>query len=277
MTTTRKTQIGLLSTAAVLFVLLFIAPKTPSAKATESKKAEGAQVTSQNLKTFVEMASKSLEIKDKTLYDDLLQKATSSSVDSLYIPVITFWSEKKRPDFVAYFTEQQALKSQKAEDFLKAGDRYFFSVRFIKDENIIPVLYKSAIRCYETAIEKNPNYTDAKIQLAACLVEGVEGDPMKGIAMLKEIEKTDSNNVKLQMNFAFFSIRSQQWDKAIKRFEKVLELDPLFIEAYLHLADAYEQQGDTEKTILMLEQYIAKSDDATAKAEVKKYIEQLKK
>ena len=100
---------------------------------------------------------------------------------------------------------------------------------------------------------------------------------MKGITLLREVEKTDSNNVKLQMSFAFFSVKSQQWDKAIKRFQKVLQIDPLFIEAYLHLADAYEQKGDKSKTIEMLEKYASITEDAMAKQEVLKYIDQLKK
>jgi len=99
---------------------------------------------------------------------------------------------------------------------------------------------------------------------------------MKGITMLREIEKTDSNNVKLQMNFALFSVRSQQWDKAITRFNKVLKIDSTYIEAYLHLADAYEQQGNKPKTIDMLEKYVANTNDVTSRQEVKKYIQQLK-
>ena len=132
------------------------------------------------------------------------------------------------------------------------------------------------MRCYQKAIDKDAKNIDAKIQLAACVVE--EGkDPMKGVAMLREVEKTDSNNVKLQLTFAFFSVKSQQWDKAIKRFENVVRIDPLYIEAYLHLADAYEQQGQTGKTIEMLEKYASLTEDAMAKQEVLKYIEQLKK
>ena len=131
------------------------------------------------------------------------------------------------------------------------------------------------MRCYQKAVDKDAKNVDAKIQLAACFVE--EGkDPMKGIGMLREVEKTDSNNVKLQLTFAFFSVKSQQWDKAIKRFNKVLEIDPLYIEAYLHLADAYEQQGQTNKTIEMLQKYASLTEDAMAKQEVLKYIEQLK-
>lgn len=276
MTLARKTQIGLLITAVVLFVLLFLAPKTHSgkleAKGAESKPAE----TIASIETFITMATKSLKPEEKSKYDALLASAKSSKIDTAYAPVVEFWDKQKRPDFASYFVEQIAERKQTSLAYSKAGDRYYYSVRFIKDNNEIPALYQSAIRCYEKAIEKDAKNVDAKIQLAACFVEDGK-DPMKGIGLLREVEKTDSNNVKLQLTFAFFSVKSQQWDKAIKRFNKALIIDPLYIEVYLHLADAYEQQGQTNKTIEMLEKYASVTDDAMAKKEVLKYIEQLKK
>ena len=276
MTLARKTQIGVLITAVVLFVLLFIAPKTHSGdKETKMSESKPAEVQA-SIETFITMATKSLSTEEKSTYDALLATAKSSKVDTSYVPVVEFWDKQKRPDFASYFVEQIADRKQTSLAYSKAGDRYYYSVRFIKDNNEIPALYQSAIRCYEKAIEKDAKNVDAKIQLAACLVE-MGTDPMKGIGLLREVEKTDSNNVKLQLTFAFFSAKSQQWDKAIKRFNKVLEIDPLYIEAYLHLADAYEQQGQTNKTIEMLEKYASVTDDAMAKNEVLKYIEQLKK
>ncbi|MBI3518600.1 MAG: tetratricopeptide repeat protein [Bacteroidetes bacterium] len=277
MTAVRKTQIGLVITAVVLFVLLFIAPKTHSGNAESSER--GSQASTQTvagMETFIAMASKSLKPEDKSSYDALLATAKSSKADTSFVPVVQFWDKQKRPDFAAYFVEQIADRQKTAAAYSKAGDRYYYSVRFTKDNTEIPALYQSAIRCYQKAIDKDPKNADAKIQLAACFVEDGK-DPMKGIGMLREVEKTDSNNVKLQLTFAFFSVRSQQWDRAIKRFNKVLEIDPLYIEAYLHLADAYEQQGQKEKTIEMLEKYASVTDDAMAKIEVNKYIEQLKK
>lgn len=270
-----KTQIGLIITAVVLFVLLFLAPKTYSGKPEQANDAVSKTATTASIETFIAMASKVLKPEDKIAYDALLANADNSKSDSAFIPVVQFWDKQKRPDFAAYFVEKTAERKQTSEAYTKAGDRYYYSVRFTKDENEIPALYQSAKRCYEKAISKDADNADAKIQLAACFVE--EGqDPMKGITMLKEVEKTDSNNVKLQLTFAFFSVKSQQWDKAIKRFEKALAIDPLYIEAYLHLADAYEQQGQTSKTIEMLEKYASVTDDAMAKKEVLKYIEQLK-
>lgn len=274
MTLIRKTQIGLLITAVVLFVLLFLAPKTHTGKLeTKVNEKETTEVVS--LETFITMATKSLKLEEKVTYDALVNTAKNSKVDTAFIPVVEFWDKQKRPDFAAYFVEQIAERSQTSLAYSKAGDRYYYAVRFTKDNNEIPALYQSAMRCYQKAIDKDAKNVDAKIQLAACFVE--EGkDPMKGIGMLREVEKTDSSNVKLQLTFAFFSVKSQQWDKAIKRFNKVLEIDPLYIEAYLHLADAYEQQGQTNKTIEMLEKYASVTDDAMAKQEVLKYIEQLK-
>ena len=276
MTLACKTQIGLVLAAVVLFVLLFLAPKTHSGKL-ETKVDEMAKTTEVvSLETFIAMATKSLKPDEKNNYDALLKSATNSKIDSAFNTVVQFWDKQKRPDFAAYFVEQTAKRKQTSLAYYKAGERYYYAVRFTKDNNEIPTLYQSAIRCYQEAIIMDAKNIDAKIQLAACFVEDGK-DPMKGIGLLREVEKTDSNNVKLQLTFAFFSAKSQQWDKAIKRFENVLRIDPLYIEAYLHLADAYEQQGQKAKTIEMLEKYASLTDDAMAKQEVLKYIEQLKK
>ncbi len=277
MTTARKTQIGLLITAVVLFVLLFLAPKKHLSKpeAPVDEHAGHDHETEATIESFLTTATKALSLKEKTNFDDLVAAAEKSTIDTAYIPVIEFWDRLRRPDFASYYAEKIAERKRTSSAWAKAGDRYFYSVRFVKDATEIPALYQSAMRCYEKALEKDPANTDAKIQLAACYVEG-SPDPMKGIGLLREVEKTDSNNVKLQLSFAFFSVKSGQWDRAIRRFEKVLEIDPLYIEAYLHLADAYEQQGQNAKTIEMLEKYAALTTDATAKQEVLKYIEQLR-
>jgi len=130
------------------------------------------------------------------------------------------------------------------------------------------------MRCFEKSLALDPKNTDAKIMLASCYVEG-GSNPMEGISKLKEVEKTDSNNVKLQLAFAFFSVKSRQWDKAVSRFNKVLKVDSNYIEAYLHLADAYEQQGDEHNTIEVLKKYASKTNDVTARIEIEKYIKQL--
>ena len=268
----KKTHLVLIISAIVLFVLLFIAPKIAPKHSDgdgHDHSAENKAVsTNATLDVYLNLALNRLDPEKKKQSDKFI---AAKQLDS----VVVFWDKLKRPDLAAFYTEELAKKESKVANWLKAGNRYYYAIQFIQDKTAIPVLYQSASRCFAKGLELEPNNVDAKIMLASCYVEGSE-DPMEGIKRLKEIEKTDSNNVKLQLTFAFFSVKSGQLDKAITRFNNVIKIDSNYIEAYLHLADAYEQKNNTEKTIEMLEKYSAKTTDVTARIEIEKYIQQLK-
>jgi outer membrane protein len=260
-----------------LFVLLFIAPKTGSGNKEKSQPEKQTMAASTdanaNVEMYLKMATGSLDVKLKENYEDFIKKASSekSFLDSL----VKFWDKLKRPDLASYYAEKKAEQLGSAENWFAAGNRYYYSVQFTRDETEKPILYQSAIRSFKNGLKQEPDNNDAKIMLASCYVEGTAA-PMEGISLLKEVEKSDSNNVKLQLSFAFFSVKSGQMDKAINRFNKVLQIDPDYIEAYLHLADIYEQMNNVDKTIQALEAYASKTNDPTAKIEIEKYIKQLK-
>ncbi len=261
-----RTKILIIVGGLVVFVLLYFAPKIKSVESEAAEKPAAVQADeSMRLDVYLRTAVKNLSPEEKQVMD------AQTSADSL----LAFWSRKKRPDLAAHFSEEKALKSNKAEDWFVAGNRYYYSVQFVGDKTEEPLLIGGASRCFKKGLALDPKNTDARIMLASTYVES-GSDPMKGIGLLREIEKTDSNNVKLQLSFAFFSLKSGQTDKAINRFKKVLQIDPGYLEAYLHLADAYEQLGKKEETIAMLEQYAAKTDDVMARLEVNKYIKQLR-
>jgi len=273
----KHVKIVLSGGALVLFVLLFIAPKVVSSKKSENDQSGMRPKVDLNLNATVQMY---LDMSVKSLDPSLKSKATEFTTASnktlVYFDSLTqFWDKLKRPDLASYFLEQKAAKTKVASDWFTAGNRYYYSVQFTNDETERPLLFQSAIRCFKNGLKLDPTNTDSKIMMASCYVEGTEA-PMEGISLLKEVEKKDSNNVKLQLTFAFFSVKSGQVDKAITRFNKVLSLDSTYIEAYLHLADIYEQQNKVDKTIEALEKYASKTNDPTSKIEVEKYIKQLK-
>lgn len=272
----KRVKIVLTVGALVMFVLLFIAPKVATSEKT-SNQNEVVSKPSVNLNATIEMylnmASKALVPALKKKTDDFLKLAANEIVyfDSLS----KFWDRAKRPDIAGFYLEQKAAKTNRAADWFNAGNRYYYSVQFVKDETERPLIFQSAIRSFKNGLKLDPNDNDSKIMMASCFVEGTEA-PMEGITLLKEVERVDSNNVKLQLTFAFFSVKSGQTDKAISRFNKVLQLDPTYIEVYLHLADIYEQLNNVDKTIEALENYASKTNDPTSKIEVEKYIKQLK-
>ena len=116
---------------------------------------------------------------------------------------------------------------------------------------------------------------DAKIDIAISYVENGT-DPMKGIAMLKEVLEEDPENIKTLLTLGFFSIQSGQYERAIERFEKVLSIDSGYTEAYLYLADIYETLGKNNKSIINLNKYKILIKDSIIINEVEKHITELK-
>ncbi len=269
-----QVKIALTAGAFLLFVLLFNANRiAPSKKEAMGSNNKTGITNNANIDVYANIAEKNLNEELKTKFNFFKKEAVKNA--NYFDSLATLWDNLKKPDVASLNMERKALQTKKAADWFMAGNRYYYSVPFIKDETELPVLYESAVRCFKKGLELDPKDNDAKIMLASCYVEGTN-NPMDGITLLKEVEKVDSNNVKLQLAFAFFSVKSNQMDKAIKRFNKVLEVDPNYIEAYLHLADIYEQMNNTDKTIEALEKYAAKTNDPMSKSEVEKYIKQLK-
>jgi tetratricopeptide (TPR) repeat protein len=269
-----KKQIAVISGSFILIVLLLFA-NTRIPKKEDAPSSDHAGPNTIALQTLVENAKSTLNKDQKaaiTKLDAALK--TDSNKKVAFENIIDQLDSLRQPVVAAYYMEQAAKASPIENNWKEAGNRYYAATRFAK-EGDRPLLYSKAMECFQKTLELNPQNTDVKINLAACYVEG-SAEPMKGIGMLREIEKTDSNNVNLQLNFAFFSEKSGQWDRAIARFEKVLRIQPDFIEAYLHLADAYQQKGDKANAIKSLEKYITLVDDVTIKTEIQDYINKLK-
>lgn len=269
-----KLQITLIVFSVLLFVLLYFAKKTPD----EGKNAANLVVNktpeSASFEPILKNYINSLSSDEKSKANKLISEFNKDKLKNSDT-TISYFSSIKQPALAAYFTELKAELTKNVNDFEVAGDRYYYAVRFLTNPEEIQLAYNSAMRVFNKVLDQKPNNTSVKIKLASCMVEGTN-DPMKGITLLREIEKTDSNNVDLQLAFAAFSSKSGQLDKAISRFEKVLKLKPNYLEAYLYLADAYEKKGDKEKAINALEIYSSLIEDEGAKKEIKKYINQLR-
>lgn len=271
-----KTQISVIvGSIGVVVLLLFANTKLPPKKGPAQMSDHAGEKSTGSINTLLESAKAALSADQKTAFEKLEGALTTSSDKrKAFENMVHQWDSLRQPVAAAYYIEQAAIASSKESDWKTAGDRYYAATRFVKPEEQA-ILFAKAMECFKKTLELNPNNVEAKISLASCYVEG-SAEPMTGIGMLREIEKTDSNNVNLQLSFAFFSEKSGQWDRAIARFQKVLKIEPKFIEAYLHLADAYEQKGDKAKAIESLEKYITLVDDVTIKTEIQNYIDKLK-
>jgi len=196
----------------------------------------------------------------------------------LYDSLISFSIQRNIPPLVAKYTEEKAKTVPSEGNWLLAGDNYFKAFRLSKGKSKEMLL--GAIRNYERSLELNPDNLKAQTSLGVAHVEGanVLGEmPMKGIGMLLEVVNKDPKNVDALTNLGYFAIQSGQYEKAIERFNTVLEIDPNNAEAFIYLTDTYLSQGEKEKGIETLEKYKALVDDPLVIQQVDAYIEELMK
>ncbi|MBP6311630.1 MAG: tetratricopeptide repeat protein [Flavobacteriales bacterium] len=115
----------------------------------------------------------------------------------------------------------------------------------------------------------------ARTAEAVVLVNGQE--PMRGIKMLLEIVKEEPDNVEALWNLGLFSVKSGQYDKALDRFKKVVELDPDgYPDALFYLGRTYATLDSIPQAIASLEKYKSTSQDTAITNGIDRFLLQLK-
>lgn len=270
-----KTQLGVIIGAFLGVVLLLLAnTKIPKKENEAGAVAEQKGSSDQSFKQLLEETRSKLPQTAQSLFVQQEKALELAKSNNAFDEVVHVWDSLQQPVLAAYFREQEAIHFPLEKTWEEAGARYYILTRFITPESR-SALYAKAIDCYQNTLELNPQNVDTKIDLASCYVEmGVE--PMKGIGLLREIEKTHPDNVKLQYSFAYFSVQSGQLEKAIARFEKIKQLQPDNFGVYYSLADVYERMGNKEKAIENYEKYASLTDDLNEKTEIRGHINSLK-
>lgn len=116
--------------------------------------------------------------------------------------------------------------------------------------------------------------TDTRIEEALRKVQSGE-NPMEGVMMLREILEEDPENLDATYALGMLSMQSKQYEKAVDRFKRVLELDKQRVEVWNLMAQAYEAMGEEIKAITAYRQFVAQTDDVKAKSEVEQRLKQL--
>ena len=127
-------------------------------------------------------------------------------------------------------------------------------------------IYTSSVRPKRPSIKKELSITE-QIQAALSNIQDAD-DPqsqMKGILQMRSLSEKYPENADLQWNMGLFSIQSGQYEKAVARFEKVINIDAQRLDAYMQLAISYLALQDTSAATGVLISLIDKSEGDTQK------------
>ena len=260
-----RSQIVLIFAAIILVVLLFFAPNKPSASV---PKVESAATLN---------AEVSLPADQQKMYEGLKVALDNSVKDvdkqKAIEALAAFFEQNKKPLQVAVYYQKLAELKGTADGWLESGERFYRAVGFIPDSQITAV-YQNALNSFGRVLMIDKDNEKAKIKMGVCYVE-MGNDPMKGVGLLREVAEKDPKNIDAQLNLGFFSVKSKQFDKALIRFNNVLKIDTGYTDAYVYLAQTYEEMGDTTNAVNYYETYRTRVKDTVVSNEVGDYIKKL--
>ena len=272
--TSRQKLIILL--AVVLAVLIYFAPKLPS-----DKKQEASE-NSSDYTSLIAEAKKNLSAEQRSVVDKLQNQASNEEAGNkkilLYDSLRNVWLSYKNPYMYAVYGQSVAEIDNTEKSWLNAADAFMKAAKFSNDANKAN-LYKSAIKDFGKVLAMNPDNLSAKVKLGTCYVESASllgNQPMTGITLLREVLQKDSTNIEANLQLGLFSVTSQQYDKAIARFLRILRIDSTHVDMYVYLGDTYLSMGKKQEAIESYENYKEKVNDTLIVRNIDNYIKKLK-
>ena len=127
-------------------------------------------------------------------------------------------------------------------------------------------IYTQSTRPKRPTIKNEISISD-QIQEALSNIQNADNaqSQMKGILQMRSLSEKYPENDDLQWNMGLFSIQSGQYEKAVARFEKVINIDAQRLDAYVQLAMSYVELKDTSAATNVLTSLIDMSEGDTKK------------
>ncbi len=207
------------------------------------------------------------------MHEDMLN-AKGNTKAALLEQLSDEWVKLGQPSIAADYLRQMADADPSFENYMRAGSALSSLIDFESDDQIRVNVVYGARYCYEEALKFEPGNIDARIGLAAVLVGSTT--PMEGIMMLRQIDDEHPGNVKANLELGKFSVMSGQYDKAIERFNIVLQKDSLNLQALYLLAQSYLGKQDTSAAIQTLEKTKTLTSDSLILNQIRQEINNLK-
>ncbi len=222
-------------------------------KEERSVESNPTEVAAGNAITSKEVSAVSKQLINASLAADIskLEESLSntSGKEKLQIQksIAQKWDDVNQPAPAAFAYEAIAEVEPSLSNWLITGDRFTTAYQNYSDTTAIPTLVDKAINAYKTVLKLDSSNLDGRTGLGVAYVTGTP-NPMQGIQLLLNVVKEAPKNLKANMNLGLFSMKSNQFQKAIDRFKTVISIKES-PEAYFYMATSYENLGQKKEAI----------------------------
>ncbi|MGZ3852250.1 MAG: tetratricopeptide repeat protein [Flavisolibacter sp.] len=189
-----------------------------------------------------------------------------------------FWGDTAKLFAPFAFYTAEAARLENSEKSLTFAARLFLdSLTEQNDPQLKQWEAFQAKDLFERSLKLNPNNDSSKVGLGEVYLYGGIAMPMKGISLIREVETKDPNNIYAQMSLGRASLMSNQVDKAVEHFKKVVSLQPNNIEAIFRVAEIDEQMGNKKDAIEWYTRLLPLIDKSEIRKDIETRIAELKK
>lgn len=229
----KRNQLIVLALALLLVAGLYQLPKAVVAKKTEQPPAKAE--TKESHQTALNEA----QIQKLQKWKKDVKDATSKEKKRIFADSIALlFKQINKIDSAAYYYEQIFQENESLEYLMLIADTWFEAYRFAVSVEVERAnkYGEQARKWYGKIIEKNPKLYKAKINSAMTYIT-VPSKEMTAALSLREVLAEDPKNELALFNMGLLSIQTNQFDKAIARFDTLLKINPAHIEAKMMLAE----------------------------------------
>jgi outer membrane protein len=212
----------------------------------------------------------------KSLRENINNSADNKNIVIFADSLAAVFKSYNMLDSAAKYQGIAAERSPALNTYRKAGDAYYDAFTFAVDKSKAQDLAEKARSNYNEAIKlgSGEEALDMKANIAMTFI--ATSNPMQGISLLTEILEEDPEHEGAIFNLGILSIQSNQYDKAVDRFEKLVTLHPENLQGQFYLGLSYMESGEKEKAREQFEKVKTLDSDPEVQATVDSYLEEIK-
>lgn len=241
--------------AVVLVILIYNLPKVVVDN--DSTETGVGSENSEVSHDFEIRASDSLKI--ASLYNKISSSESNEKNTIFADSLANLYLAYNKLDSAEKYAEYILSQGEQVLNYQLAGDIFFKAFGFSKEQSDVAKFGKRAGSCFEKVLAVDSDNPDVKAKLAMTLVSSAS--PMQGIMMLREVLAKYPENEPALYNLGILSMQSGQYDKAVERFEKLIEVNADNVQAYFYLGVSYFELKQKDKAAELFNRVKELDDD----------------
>ena len=246
-----KSQIALVAGSCVLVLLLFFGFDRIPSEQKLVEKSRALNFETADWSGILNADKKSLDASDVSYLKTLENVVENTQIDSQRIETLKqlsgAWFERGKYASAGHYAEKIAEFEETESTWAIAGATFAYALSGQFTNDVKDACLKHAVHCFENALSLNPDNIEHRINLAICYVEHpLQNNAMHGIQSLLALNEKFPEDTSVLYHLARFGMQTGQYEKAIDRLKKAIEIDPSQKRMHCLLERAYRETGSLQ-------------------------------